>query len=140
MSYATIADMNGGLDTQMCLSYFNRRELSSSNIDPRIWGPCFWQYYHTMSLTYPLYPTQREQQKMKTYILSIPETLPCKICQEHARNYIHSRRCELPVIVSSGPNLFAFFVEMHNYVNQRKNKPEMTTSEALKYWTSRVAI
>ena len=54
--------------------------------------------------------------------------VPCLTCKEHFYHFLKS--ADLDFATSSRENLFKFFVDIHNYVNQRYRKPIMSLEEA----------
>ena len=77
---------------------------------------------------------------MKGVIIGIPTLLPCQNCSEHATAYIEKHYDQLDNICSSKENLFKFFVDFHNNVNERYNKPIMSYEDAYKLYTGSVKI
>jgi hypothetical protein len=65
---------------------------------------------------------------MKLLLQNISLLVPCTTCKEHFYTYLNS--INLDNVVESRENLFAFFVNVHNYVNRRYRKPEMSLEEA----------
>lgn len=96
--------------------------------DPNIFGPPFWFVLHNAANSYPNQPTQWIREGMKQLLINLPLLVPCINCKEHFYNLL--RTTNLNTVVSSKENLFAFFVETHNYVNRRYGKSEMTVNEA----------
>ena len=133
--YALVSKMLQASSSHNCMKYFDRRSYTKKDKDPKKWGPCFWKYYHIGALTYPIKPTLSEMNSMIVYIMSIPESLPCARCTEHAQKFIEERVPFLYYIVSSRDSLFAFFVEFHNYVNKKQRKKLLTVEEAKRIWT-----
>lgn len=120
-------------------------ELKWESIDttitsPQVWGPSQWFTYHNAANNYPENPSPLTKEKMKNIIIGIPVLLPCLKCKEHATAYIESRLKELDNIVSSKNNLFNFFVDFHNYVNERYNKKIFTYEEAKELYNKKVKI
>lgn len=103
--------------------------------NPSIWGPAFWFSLHNGARHYPENPNDRVKYLMKHRILAIPIELPCEKCRHHAQGYIESRKNELDKIVSSRGNLFNFYVDFHNQVNKRYNKPVVSYKKAWEIWS-----
>lgn len=102
------------------------------NLEPRIWGPSYWTTFHYISATYEDKPNRNLQRTMKTFIQSIPVLLPCKECQDHAFDYV--KNVDLDKVVDNRTNLFTFFHNFHNSVNQRLGKPQLSLIDAkIKY-------
>lgn len=98
--------------------------------DPSVFGPPLWFTLHNGTHKYPEQASKITAERMKGFILGIPYILPCENCMEHARAYITSKYNELDDICSGKQKLFRFFVDMHNYVNKRYNKPIIGYEEA----------
>lgn len=107
---------------------------------PDIFGPSYWYILHSGSISYPINPTPIVKEKMKNFIIGIPIMIPCKNCQEHATSYIEKYYNNLDIICSSRDSLFKFFVDFHNAVNNRLNKPLVTYDDAYKMYSGKVKI
>jgi len=98
-------------------------------LDPKIWGPHYWATLHFISSTYDNNPNESIKSTMKTFIQTIPVFLPCKDCQDHAFKFI--KESNLDKVISNRKELFLFFFNFHNFVNQRLNKPLFSLENAL---------
>jgi hypothetical protein len=99
------------------------------NLEPYIWGPHYWATMHFMSSTYDNKPNQSIKTIMKNFIQSVPVFLPCKECQDHAFEFVNA--VQLDKVVENRKELFTFFFNFHNSVNQRLKKPLMKIEDAL---------
>ena len=102
--------------------------IQGSSYDPDVFGPSFWFTLHNGITTYPINPTPFVQTGMKQLLLNLPLIVPCLSCKEHFYSFL--RNSNLDHATNSRENLFAFFVDIHNYVNKRYNKPMMTLEDA----------
>ena len=98
--------------------------------DPKQWGPHLWFYLHTAAANYPVNPSQAQKNGMKEWLCSLRWTIPCSNCSNHFGKYIEKHSSELDDVCSSRDKLFSFLHEIHNKVNERKNKPLMTLEKA----------
>ena len=98
--------------------------------EPTVWGPSFWFILHNGSARYPKQATPVCADRMKGFILGIPVMMPCETCSDHATAHIEANYDRMDEIVSGRDKLFPFFVDFHNYVNRRYNKPEMSLQAA----------
>lgn len=105
---------------------------SGSSYDPDAFGPAFWFTLHNSSTTYPNNPTDVVRYNMKQLLSTLPLLVPCVSCKEHFYSFI--KQTDLDKVVSSRESLFEFFVNVHNYVNRRYGKPEMTVAQAKKLY------
>jgi Erv1 / Alr family len=103
-----------------------------NGLEPNIWGPYYWNTLHFIAATYDNNPNQSVRSVMKNFIQSLPVFLPCKECQDNALNFIKTKN--LDVVVSTRKELFNFFFNFHNRVNERLNKPTMKIEDALKQY------
>ena len=115
-------------------NYNNKVIEHYDNRNPSIWGPPFWFTLHNGALNYPSLANPLCIERMKNFIIGIPIMLPCETCKEHATAYIEKNKEFLDYTCSSRDNLFKFFVDFHNYVNIRQNKPVMGYDDAYKLY------
>lgn len=108
--------------------------------NPHVWGPSYWFNLHTSALFYPIDPSPIVRDRMKARILAIPIEIPCAACKPHASAFIESVRDRLDHIVSSRKNLFNFYVDFHNKVNQRYNKKVWSYEEAWNYYSGPAVV
>lgn len=104
---------------------------------PDAWGPAFWFTLHNSALCYPQTPSVTQKYRMKGFIEGILAMLPCEDCHQHAHDYLSSRLTKLDTVVSSRDNLFAFYVDFHNAVNIRKDKPTMSVQTAYNMYANK---
>jgi hypothetical protein len=113
---------------------------TANTANPSVWGPAFWFSLHNGAAKYPINASPIYVERIKNFILGIPYILPCDNCSDHARNYIAKRESELNEICKHRSSLFAFFVDMHNMVNVRLNKPTMSVDEAYKIYSGNAHV
>jgi len=99
-----------------------------SSYDPDAFGPAFWFTIHNATTTYPNRPKVFVQEGMKQLIANLPLLIPCVNCKEHFFSFL--KGVDLDCVTSSRENLFSFFVNVHNYINRRFKKREMSLSDA----------
>lgn len=107
---------------------------------PDVWGPAFWFSLHNGAASYPRHASDICAESMKGFILGIPVMVPCETCSGHARAHIEENYAQLDTIVKSRETLFRFFVDFHNRVNRRYNKPIMSYREAESLYSSEFPV
>jgi len=107
-------------------TYHNKK----ANNNPIVWGPPFWYTLHNGAFHYPKHASPLHAERMKNFIIGIPIMVPCIKCKEHATAFIEKHRNKLNDICSNRDDLFKFFVDFHNQVNKRYNKPILSYEEA----------
>jgi hypothetical protein len=123
------------LNAELSISNYN----STSN--PQFWGSSFWLILHNGALRYPEQATPLFITRMKGFIKGIPYMIPCHECKQHAIAFIDSRTDnELNEICSGRDKLFKFYVDFHNKINIRYNKPIMSYEDAYKLYSGKVKL
>ena len=116
----------------------NITKVYSNTSDPSFWGPSFWLGLHNGALRYPKNPSTTYKERMKGFIKGIPFMVPCKECFHHSCAYIE--KSDLNHVTSSRKNLFNFFVDFHNVVNKRYNKPIISYEEARLIYSGKAKV
>ena len=96
---------------------------------PDLWGPAFWFTLHNSAAQYPVSPSLFYQERMKNFILGLSVMIPCERCAIHASSFISSNEKQLDNIVKSRDNLFNFFANFHNFVNERNGKERISIED-----------
>lgn len=112
----------------LTLQWSTHTYTSSSN--PNVWGPCAWLYFHISAANYPINASNITKELMKNRLLALPIEIPCAACRPHAQDFIELNKHRLDEICSGRDSLFKFFVDFHNKVNERHNKPQMSYEDA----------
>jgi hypothetical protein len=148
MSYATAYDIglskkpvNSNLNSISAKEMFPNVVETTSIIpqsgaaNPKVWGPPYWYSLHNSAAHYPINASPLVKQRMKGRILAIPYEISCRTCQPHASAYIETLSDDkLDAIVNGRDNLFRFYVDFHNSVNQRLGKPIWSYEKAKSYY------
>lgn len=131
-----IQDRDPDNSNKICndLEHIMLENINSSN--PEVWGPGFWFSLHNGALNYPDAPAPLWKERMKSFIIGIPVMLPCEKCSLYASAYIESQYQNLDEIVKNKQNLFTFFCNFHNIVNEKLNKPTMSITDAYKLYSN----
>jgi hypothetical protein len=98
---------------------------------PDVWGPHAWKFLHYVSLGYPSNPTPEQKQKYKQFFELLRDVLPCSLCANHyAENYKNHPLTD--EILSDREKLIKWVIDVHNIVNEMKNKPVIRYVDARK--------
>lgn len=115
-----------------------KKDNFKNNSHPHVFGPPLWFILHISSMNYPDNPSTVVRKNMEYIIKGLPVLIPCQNCKEHATAHIEKHIDKIPEIVSSKDNIFKFFVDFHNYVNERHNKPIVSYEEAYKLYSGNI--
>lgn len=109
------------------MNYLNDDQV----ITPETWGPHGWKFIHYVTLGYPDNPTNAQKEKYKAFLILLKDVLPCNLCASHyGENLIKEPITDN--VLSSRENLIKWGINIHNVVNEMKNKPIIQYYDALK--------
>ena len=98
-----------------------------ANLDPKIWGPKFWFFLHTISLTYPNHPNAITKKKYYEFIQNLPHFLPI---EEIATNFSKLlNKYPIQPYLDNRESFIKWFWFIHNKVNEKLEKPVITLNE-----------
>ena len=99
-------------------------------LDPKIWGPHYWFFLHTIALNYPLYPNDISKKKYYDFIENFPLFIPVP----DIANSFSKILDEFPVTpyLDSRESFIKWIHFIHNKININLNLPEITLDESLK--------
>ena len=97
------------------------------NLNPQIWGPYGWRFFHAVALTYPDNPSDANKKAAGNFFNSLQYLLPCEQCRV---NY-HDELEAMPVEPHLGDkqSLNNWLVKVHNSVSHRLDKPMLSSVE-----------
>ena len=91
------------------------------------WGFLFWLFLHAFAKSYEdKIMSQEEITQIQIFFNILIRWLPCPSCRVHALSYVH----KVPFVFQDGKELANYFHVLHNDVNQRTNKIQLTRKEA----------
>jgi hypothetical protein len=99
------------------------------------WGPYFWGTLHIACLTAPPVLTDEHKNAFVNFVKSYTMILPCPACRRHFQEVLDQFPVETHL--SSGRDLFAWSVAVHNIVNMKIGKPVISLRDAFMYWNER---
>ena len=99
------------------------------SLDPKIWGPHYWFFLHTITLTYPNNPNKTIKKKYYDFIQNLPLFIPI----ENIGNYFSNLLDKYPITpyLDSRDSFIKWMYFIHNEVNKKIGKDEITLSQAL---------
>jgi len=104
--------------------------MSSVYLDPKVWGPHYWFFLHTLAMTYPHHPNTITKKKYYEFIQNLPLFLPV----EEISGEFSKLLDKYPVspYLDNRESLVRWFHFIHNKVNKKLEKPEITLNEFYK--------
>ena len=109
-----------------------------------IWGPNLWGAMHSLSFTYPADCESgcEHRKAFHSFLKSLKTLLPCAKCKNHYTTWFNKNitRGEQSEIFDSRENLSRALIDLHNDVDKRLNKTQLSFDEAKqKYMRSSVS-
>lgn len=107
----------------------------SRHKDPNIIGVGIWTYLHKLTRD-EKNQTKDEKKFIARVLVSVCEYFNCKKCRKDSTDYLkRNNELLLEAINSKDPkSMFNFIVDMHNFVNKKTHKPEMSREDAYTFW------
>jgi hypothetical protein len=96
-------------------------------LDPKVFGPHYWFFLHTISLNYPKYPNAVTKKKYYDFIQNLPLFIPI---EKHATDF-SKLLDEYPVspYLDSRDSFVRWMHFIHNKINEKLEKRKITLSE-----------
>ena len=103
--------------------------LAKNNLrlDPGVWGPHYWFFLHTLSLSYPHHPNAETKKKYYELISNLPLFIPVESIGKSFEMLLD----EYPVspYLTNKESLIKWTHFIHNKINQQLEKPSITLNE-----------
>ena len=96
-------------------------------LDPKVWGPHYWFFLHTIALSYPIRPNTPTKKKYYEFIQNIPLFIPVKSMSADFSKLLD----EYPVVpyLDSRDSFIRWMHFVHNKINEKLEKPKITLSD-----------
>ena len=92
--------------------------------DPKIWGPHFWFFIHSIAMTYPKTPNDVTKKKYYEFIQNLHLFLPNEKISSDFKNLLS----EYPITpyLDNRESFVRWVWFIHNKINQKLEKTEIT--------------
>jgi hypothetical protein len=94
------------------------------------WGNRQWYWYHMVSYTSPEKITESGKKYYLQFIYLMTQLLPCMKCYNHFKLYLKNT----PIDFNDRKSMIEWFVNAHNYVNKKLEKPLLSVEESNKLY------
>ena len=107
--------------------------MSEPSYNKAWWANALWRVVHLYARLFPKSPKRADvDSAVRFYTDTVPRVMPCPECRTNYRDEIAGVRAA----ALGGQNaLFEWTVNLHNRVNRRLHKPEMTLVEANAFYS-----
>lgn len=96
-------------------------------LDPKVWGPHYWFFLHTIAMTYPHYPNTVTKKKFYEFIQNLPLFLPVQAISGEFSKLID--KYPVTPYLDNRDSLVRWMHFMHNKINEKLEKPQISLNE-----------
>ena len=96
-------------------------------LDPKIWGPHYWFFIHTVAMTYPIRPNAVTKKKYYEFIQNLPLFIPVESISGEFSKLID--KYPVTPYLDNRESLIRWTHFIHNKINQKLEKPQISLSE-----------
>jgi hypothetical protein len=95
--------------------------------DPKIWGPKYWFFLHTIAFTYPNFPNSVTKKKYYEMIQNLPLFLPV---EEIATSFSHLlNKYPIQPYLDNRESMIKWMWFIHNKINEKLEKPTVSLKD-----------
>ena len=102
--------------------------IMTEHLDPNVWGPHYWFFLHTVTLTYPEYPNDITRRKYYDLIMNMPLFIPNPEIGNHFAELLDKYPVTPYLENRYSFQRWVFFT--HNKISTHIGKPEIGHNEA----------
>ena len=96
-------------------------------LDPKIWGPHYWFFLHTLAMTYPHYPNTITKKKYYEFIQNLPLFLPVeKISTEFS---LLINKYPITSYLDNRHSFVRWMHFIHNKINEKLEQPQISLND-----------
>lgn len=100
------------------------------------WGPYLWGFIHTITIIdFDCEQNQKHNSNVLDVLNGLQNCIPCLKCKT---KYIKQLELLQDVNLDERMVLFRWSVDLHNEVNKKLNKEEMSYEKALETWSKKL--
>jgi hypothetical protein len=96
-------------------------------LDPKVWGPHYWFFLHTVAMTYPCHPNAVTKKKFYEFIHNLPLFLPVEEISGEFSKLID--KYPVAPYLDNRDSLVRWMHFIHNKINEKLEKPQITLNE-----------
>jgi hypothetical protein len=107
--------------------------MSSAYLDPKIWGPHYWFFLHTIAMSYPIHPNAVTKKKYYDFVQNIPLFIPVESMAGEFSKLLD----QYPVqpYLDNKESFIRWMWFIHNKINKKLEKPQISLNDFyIKYY------
>ena len=96
-------------------------------LDPKVWGPHYWFFLHTLAMTYPHHPNEVTKKKYYEFIQNLPLFLPVEQISGEFSKLID--KYPITPYLDNRDSFVRWMHFIHNKINEKLEKPTISLNE-----------
>jgi hypothetical protein len=96
-------------------------------LDPKIWGPHYWFFLHTVAMTYPHRPNTITKKKYYEFIQNLPIFIPVEQISKEFEKMLDLY--PITPYLDNRDSFIRWTHFIHNKINEKLEKPTITLNE-----------
>jgi hypothetical protein len=96
-------------------------------LDPKVWGPHYWFFLHTLAMTYPHHPNTVTKKKYYEFIQNLPLFLPVEEISGEMSRLID--KYPVTPYLDDRDSFVRWMHFIHNKINEKLEKPQISLNE-----------
>lgn len=96
-------------------------------LDPKIWGPHYWFFLHTLAMTYPHHPNAVTKKKYYEFIQNIPLFIPVEQISKEFERLID--KYPITPYLDNRDSFVRWMHFIHNKINEKLEKPQISLND-----------
>jgi len=97
------------------------------NLNPKIWGPHYWFFLHTLAMCYPNYPNDVTKKKYYDFIQNLPMFIP--IDEISTQFILLLDKYPVQPYLDNRESFIRWMWFIHNKINEKLEKPKITLND-----------
>ena len=98
-----------------------------TTLEPKIWGPHYWFFLHTISMSYPLHPNAVTKKKYYEFVQNIPLFIPVESIAGDFSKLLD--KYPVQPYLDNRESFVRWMWFIHNKINKKLEKPQITLNE-----------
>ena len=100
---------------------------STVYLDPKIWGPHYWFFLHTVAMTYPNHPNAVTKKKYYEFIQNLPLFIPVEQISKEFERLID--KYPITPYLDNRDSFVRWVHFIHNKINEKLEKPQISLDD-----------
>ena len=100
---------------------------STIYLDPKIWGPHYWFFLHTVAMTYPHHPNAVTKKKYYEFVQNLPLFIPVEEISKEFEKLIDVY--PITPYLDNRDSFVRWMHFIHNKINEKLEKPKITLND-----------